>query len=621
MLTLPNILPAANAAAPATFDDNEPTGSASPQDTGDTQFDDLMSRAMSPQMQPAQPDSAQKNPLHVVKDNEPSDTQMADDASLMQTQPGQLGHSGKTEKPGTLHHGRKHLDKAGAKSKDNSTTPQPDANTAVEIDNSQNLPIQLLAPALSAFLLGAANGNPSTKTLNFADKKNAVTALPIGTDAKSVATGKVMMAGKTALKETASKSELALKLDDLKLDSSVNPDAIGAKTEVAPNQIGAKEAASKSELASELDDLKLDSLVNPTAIGAKAETALNQAGAKSDLPTKPDTTSIKTDGDLKPASHNLDFPAEPGKIQAALKDLGLQPDKVQAATAMPDKIAEANLNPAKTAAPAVNDEILKNAGVSTNIEPATSSKPHGTLAAKQDVPMQKTENTIKVAGQNEKVLPGNMISSARGNNLSARALSVAPANTHTTESGSNIIPISSISERNTNTTSALDSIPVSNLAEIRTRALDRTHDMMSLQAVRMVDSKMDSLSVVIKPGAGMQLSLQLKQNSDGIQAQATLQHGDFTDLNQHWPELQQRLEQRGIKLAPLTSDESAMTFTSQSGSQQSGSSQRKKKRCRPVHLRNFHWRARWQNHPRTGDGGPGARWLGILGLNKIELKL
>jgi hypothetical protein len=36
-----------------------------------------------------------------------------------------------------------------------------------------------------------------------------------------------------------------------------------------------------------------------------------------------------------------------------------------------------------------------------------------------------------------------------------------------------------------------------------------------------------------------------------------LQQGDFHQLNQQWPDLQHRLGQRGIQLAPLTDDPAA----------------------------------------------------------------
>jgi hypothetical protein len=81
--------------------------------------------------------------------------------------------------------------------------------------------------------------------------------------------------------------------------------------------------------------------------------------------------------------------------------------------------------------------------------------------------------------------------------------------------------------------------------------------MIAMQTVRLVDAKLDSLQVVIKPGAGLQLSLELRQHGDVIDVRAVLQRGDFGPLNQHWPELQQRLEQRGVQLAPLANDVNA----------------------------------------------------------------
>jgi hypothetical protein len=87
-------------------------------------------------------------------------------------------------------------------------------------------------------------------------------------------------------------------------------------------------------------------------------------------------------------------------------------------------------------------------------------------------------------------------------------------------------------------------------------------EMVVQHAVRMNGSSGDSLQVVIKPGAGTQLSLELRRHGDGVEVQAVLQQGDFGHLNQNWPELQQRLEQRGIRLAPLTGD---VNFTAGNG--------------------------------------------------------
>jgi hypothetical protein len=97
----------------------------------------------------------------------------------------------------------------------------------------------------------------------------------------------------------------------------------------------------------------------------------------------------------------------------------------------------------------------------------------------------------------------------------------------------------------------LNAVDLPSLADARLRALDRAHDMMSLHSMRLVESQSDSLSVVIKPAVGTELSLELKQRNGGVEAQATLTRGDHQFLSQHWPGLQQRLELRGIKLAPL----------------------------------------------------------------------
>src|SRR6202012_2101488 len=82
--------------------------------------------------------------------------------------------------------------------------------------------------------------------------------------------------------------------------------------------------------------------------------------------------------------------------------------------------------------------------------------------------------------------------------------------------------------------------------------LERTREMIAVQASRVTGATSDSLQVVIKPSEGTQLSLDLRQRGNGIDAQAVLQQGDFAQLKQQWPELQQQLEKSGIRLAPLT---------------------------------------------------------------------
>jgi len=176
----------------------------------------------------------------------------------------------------------------------------------------------------------------------------------------------------------------------------------------------------------------------------------------------------------------------------------------------------------------------------------------GTGVASMVSSMKNPQNTNNVAGPDVKVLPVGANEEAEEKNLPP-PLSGMP--TRTADSRS---PDWSFAQADgSNHAPAVVHAPLFNvvdlpsLAEARMRALDRTHDMMALHAMRLVESKSDALSVVIKPAVGTELSLELRQRAGGVEAQATLMRGDRDFLSQHWPELQQRLEQRGIKLSPL----------------------------------------------------------------------
>jgi len=200
----------------------------------------------------------------------------------------------------------------------------------------------------------------------------------------------------------------------------------------------------------------------------------------------------------------------------------------------------------------------KNAGESAL---AATSMSHGTSVAKQAVPMNKVEQTNKVAGPVEKVLPIAAIPVARGNTLPGRASSAsAPAPAGLPET--NVTTGSTLLENTANpSVSVAEGVTVSSFSDVRSQTLDRTHDLMALHATRLVGMNSDSLQVVIKPDAGTQLSLELRQRGNGIEAQAVLQKGDLENLKQHWPELQQRMAERGIKLAPLTGDGNTASWT------------------------------------------------------------
>jgi len=174
----------------------------------------------------------------------------------------------------------------------------------------------------------------------------------------------------------------------------------------------------------------------------------------------------------------------------------------------------------------------------------------GTGVAFNDSAMKKNENTIKLAGLDVKVLPGSVTELAQEKNLPTH-LVVAPVNAPENRPNDlNGVPLPA-GAPTVETPSSMNMVELPTLGDARMRSLERTHDMVSLHAMRLVESKSDTLQVTIKPSVGTELSLELRHRNGTIEAQATVERGDFQFLNQHWPELQQKLEQRGIRLAPL----------------------------------------------------------------------
>ena len=152
----------------------------------------------------------------------------------------------------------------------------------------------------------------------------------------------------------------------------------------------------------------------------------------------------------------------------------------------------------------------------------------GITGAQQETSMKKSQKMQKSAGWTEQKLPEEQ--------LAADGAEIA---------GQQPLPAA------TSTTST---------SEVASLSLERTHDLVALHALRVSNTGIESLRVVIEPGNGTCLSLELRQGPGGIEAQAVLLHGDCDFLNQNWPHLQQRLESRGVHLASLRSSVQSQNF-------------------------------------------------------------
>ena len=234
------------------------------------------------------------------------------------------------------------------------------------------------------------------------------------------------------------------------------------------------------------------------------------------------------------------------------------------------KVSGAVADPAKMSGPddgAIPVQALFDQAEAVNETPANTAnsepgKPHaltaeaaGTSAAQHTATMKNADQAAKVAGVPEQSLPGvTLVAATVQEAFRPRPAAKAAARVESSDAAAPASAAVIDRPPTTGETSSSNLISASSQTELRTRALDRTHDMLALHGMQLKQTNTDSLHVVIKPGAGLQLSLQMKQTSDGIEAQAVLQQGNFNDLNKHWAELQQRLEERGIRLAPLGND-------------------------------------------------------------------
>jgi hypothetical protein len=184
-------------------------------------------------------------------------------------------------------------------------------------------------------------------------------------------------------------------------------------------------------------------------------------------------------------------------------------------------------------------------GSSAGDQAPTPSISDGTPSALLGEVMNTDGKPEKTADLTGNILPGSGDGSFHGNPLPVEAVQTAFSATASSSisNGSSAVNVA-----------ATDGAGVVTLSENQMQAMERTHDLVAAHAMRLDNVGSNTLTVVIKPGGDTQLSLELRQHGDGIEAQAALQQGDFHHLNQNWPELQQRLEQRGIRLAPLVDD-------------------------------------------------------------------
>jgi len=201
-------------------------------------------------------------------------------------------------------------------------------------------------------------------------------------------------------------------------------------------------------------------------------------------------------------------------------------------------------DPAPIPIQGVETPAKSNHGSADPIPSLPSTPPiDGTTSAKEQPGMKKAEKMIKSAELTQQNLPGEASASATPQKTPGKLAS--PAQT------SSLLAPNITANPNPAASEPTSAAPATSGPAVESRLLEQTREMIVSHAVRLHQSGTDTLRVVIQPGGGVELALELRQLNDGIQAQAVLHRGDFQQLSEHWSELQQRLAPTGVQLSAL----------------------------------------------------------------------
>jgi len=329
-------------------------------------------------------------------------------------------------------------------------------------------------------------------------------------------------------------------------------------------------------------DLSVEGTSNQTSNGGKAVTAAVKADSTPEVPPAGPASNAQQSTVSATGSQSPTGPNASGSSDAPVAD-GRIPNETHAETNPASLATDTSGNPAIPASP--NPDELTGAGMnvavapsaptavkapsnkaSVKLEPASGltafapSEADGTAAA-QGVAVTKTEQQDEFAAPEKEVPHDDRVAVDNGPGVSHSTRSAGDEPLFKGDAGHVAAVTSTGSTVN-------EAALVSVTADPRISAVERTHDLVALHALRLHDANAESLRIVLKPGGGLELSLELRKHEGVIEARAAMQSGDFAHLNRHWSDLQQRLETRGVRLAPLTCTDQFMNSNMNGSNQQ-----------------------------------------------------
>lgn len=166
--------------------------------------------------------------------------------------------------------------------------------------------------------------------------------------------------------------------------------------------------------------------------------------------------------------------------------------------------------------------------------------PDGTGGAKPDVTMIAVEQMTDSSLGEEQNFPSDGYDGVDSEQSLPASESSDPADT-------TMVQALNAQESSSSLEEIVEKVEASGMSEL----LERTERLISVASAQVRQTDASSVSLTLKPEAGVELSLQLRLRNGSVEAQAQVSAGEFTALQSEWPQLQERLAQQGIHLAPL----------------------------------------------------------------------
>ncbi|GEM_PF-2504022 len=186
-----------------------------------------------------------------------------------------------------------------------------------------------------------------------------------------------------------------------------------------------------------------------------------------------------------------------------------------------------------------------------------SSETGGIRAAQRDITMKNSGQENQIAGMRVQNVPGSgrdgngspNIVAGGGASLSRTGEAVRETDKRFGTSVGEVVSMAFGGLRGgagSHSTSELPPLSTGSLKTSEQLILSLTREVMQFK-----NFKSDSMAVVLKPDKNTEIFLHLAMRNGAVEVQARFDRGDFAAVNSQWAQLQQTMQQQGVKLGSL----------------------------------------------------------------------